>query len=145
MMTLCKILFPLKHCPLKNVLDITRIYIYAQLVLHNCFHMLCRHLSSQLLEMERLIDKMLSTEFERYATADLNRPLVEDQQILEGVGNLQPFKIWWMMVLCLNSNWRKLIILQECVCVRYYIYMTTRQVFFPLPPTSSPGKGGVAM
>jgi vacuolar protein sorting-associated protein 54 len=43
--------------------------------------------------MERLIDKMLSTEFERYATADLNRPLVEDQQILEGVGNLQPFKI----------------------------------------------------
>jgi hypothetical protein len=50
--------------------------------------MLCRHLSSQLLEMERLIDKMLSTEFERYATADLNRPLVEDQQILEGVGSL---------------------------------------------------------
>ena len=44
-----------------------------------------RHLSSQLLEMERLIDKMLSTEFERYATADLNRPLVEDQQVLEGV------------------------------------------------------------
>jgi len=50
--------------------------------------MLCRHLSSQLLEMERLIDKMLSTEFERYATADLNRPLVEDQQVLEGVGIL---------------------------------------------------------
>jgi vacuolar protein sorting-associated protein 54 len=37
--------------------------------------------------MERLIDKMLSTEFERYATADLNRPLDEDQQILEGVGS----------------------------------------------------------
>jgi hypothetical protein len=52
------------------------------------FHMLCRHLSSQLLEMERLIDKMLSTEFERYATADLNRPLDEDQQILDGVGSL---------------------------------------------------------
>ncbi|PNF33403.1 Vacuolar protein sorting-associated protein 54 [Cryptotermes secundus] len=43
-----------------------------------------RHLSSQLLEMERLIDKMLSTEFERYATADLNRPLDSDQQILDG-------------------------------------------------------------
>jgi hypothetical protein len=41
--------------------------------------------------MERLIDKMLSTEFERYATADLNRPLVEDQQVLEGVGNLQTY------------------------------------------------------
>jgi vacuolar protein sorting-associated protein 54 len=38
--------------------------------------------------MERLIDKMLSTEFERYATADLNRPLVEDQQVLEGVSNV---------------------------------------------------------
>jgi hypothetical protein len=37
------------------------------------------------MEMERLIDKMLSTEFERYATADLNRPLDEDQQILDGV------------------------------------------------------------
>ncbi|KDR08332.1 Vacuolar protein sorting-associated protein 54, partial [Zootermopsis nevadensis] len=43
-----------------------------------------RHLSSQLLEMQHLIDKMLSTEFERYATADLNRPLGEDQQVLEG-------------------------------------------------------------
>jgi hypothetical protein len=41
--------------------------------------------------MEHLIDKMLSTEFERYATADLNRPLVEHQQVLEGVGNLQPY------------------------------------------------------
>lgn len=29
----------------------------------------------QLTEMEKLIDKMLTTEFERYATADLNRPL----------------------------------------------------------------------
>lgn len=73
-----KTLTPLKDCPSTNVC----IYIC------NYFHMLCRHLSSQLLEMERLIDKMLSTEFERYATADLNRPLVEDQQVLEGVGIL---------------------------------------------------------
>nr|CAD7451911.1 unnamed protein product [Timema tahoe] len=43
-----------------------------------------RHLGSQLLEMERLIDKMLSTEFERYATADLNRPLTQEQHVLEG-------------------------------------------------------------
>ncbi|XP_022906084.2 vacuolar protein sorting-associated protein 54 [Onthophagus taurus] len=33
-----------------------------------------RHLPSQLKEMSRLIDKMLSTEFERYAAADLHRP-----------------------------------------------------------------------
>lgn len=37
----------------------------------HCF----RHLPLQLKEMERLIDKMLTTEFERYCTADLNRPL----------------------------------------------------------------------
>ncbi|XP_046587056.1 vacuolar protein sorting-associated protein 54 isoform X1 [Neodiprion lecontei] len=43
-----------------------------------------RHFSSQLTEMERLIDKMLSTEFERYATADLNRPLGGENVILDG-------------------------------------------------------------
>ncbi|KAF7996326.1 hypothetical protein HCN44_001958 [Aphidius gifuensis] len=43
-----------------------------------------RHLSSQLTEMERLVDKMLSTEFERYATADLNRPLTNDNTVLDG-------------------------------------------------------------
>lgn len=36
----------------------------------HCF----RNLPLQLLEMERLIDKMLTTDFEKYATADLNRP-----------------------------------------------------------------------
>lgn len=50
--------------------------------------------------MERLIDKMLSTEFERYATADLNRPLVEDQQVLEGVGILWPY--YNMVNNCIN-------------------------------------------
>lgn len=44
-----------------------------------------RHLSSQLVEMEKLIDKMLSTEFERFATADLNRPLSSDNSVLDGV------------------------------------------------------------
>uniref|UniRef100_A0A182NTX3 Vacuolar protein sorting-associated protein 54 n=1 Tax=Anopheles dirus TaxID=7168 RepID=A0A182NTX3_9DIPT len=39
----------------------------------HCF----RHLPSQLAEMELLIDKMLKTDFERYATADLNRPFTE--------------------------------------------------------------------
>ncbi|XP_035781042.1 vacuolar protein sorting-associated protein 54-like [Anopheles albimanus] len=40
----------------------------------HCF----RHLPSQLSEMELLIDKMLKTDFERYSTADLNRPLSGD-------------------------------------------------------------------
>ena len=38
-----------------------------------------RHLSSQLTEMERLIDKMVSADFVRHVTSDLNRPL--DQQL----------------------------------------------------------------
>lgn len=47
-----------------------------------------RHLSSQLTEMERLVDKMLFTEFQRYATADLNRPLNDDNVVLDGVSLL---------------------------------------------------------
>ncbi|KAJ8669831.1 hypothetical protein QAD02_001090 [Eretmocerus hayati] len=43
-----------------------------------------RHLGSQLLEMEKLIHKMLHTEFEKYATADLNRPLSGDYTVLDG-------------------------------------------------------------
>ncbi|XP_066260954.1 vacuolar protein sorting-associated protein 54 [Euwallacea similis] len=42
-----------------------------------------RHLPSQLKEMSKLIDKMLNTEFERYAAADLHRPLNSDEGVLE--------------------------------------------------------------
>ncbi|XP_057333954.1 vacuolar protein sorting-associated protein 54 [Microplitis mediator] len=42
-----------------------------------------RHLSSQLTEMEKLVDKMLFTEFQRYSTADLNRPLTNDYSVLD--------------------------------------------------------------
>ncbi|CAH1156225.1 unnamed protein product [Phaedon cochleariae] len=42
-----------------------------------------RHLPSQLKEMQKLIDKMLSTEFERYAAADLLRPLDSNGSVLE--------------------------------------------------------------
>lgn len=42
-------------------------------------------MSSQLTEMEKLVDKMLSTEFQRYATADLNRPLGGENTVLDGV------------------------------------------------------------
>lgn len=46
-----------------------------ELVGIHCF----RNLPSQLLEMERLIDKMLKTDFEKYATADLNRPWTDGE------------------------------------------------------------------
>ncbi|XP_076265823.1 VPS54 subunit of GARP complex scat isoform X1 [Rhynchophorus ferrugineus] len=42
-----------------------------------------RHLPSQLKEMCKLIDKMLSTEFERYTAADLHRPLDANEGVLE--------------------------------------------------------------
>ncbi|KAK2170701.1 hypothetical protein LSH36_1g18004 [Paralvinella palmiformis] len=42
-----------------------------------------RHLGSQLAEMEKVIDKMLQEEFVRYATADLNRPLSDSENIME--------------------------------------------------------------
>lgn len=42
-----------------------------------------RHLPSQLKEMSRLIDKMLSTEFEKYAAADLHRPFNASLEVLE--------------------------------------------------------------
>uniref|UniRef100_A0A182K0X0 Vacuolar protein sorting-associated protein 54 n=1 Tax=Anopheles christyi TaxID=43041 RepID=A0A182K0X0_9DIPT len=48
----------------------------------HCF----RHLPSQLCEMELLIDKMLKTDFERYSTADLNRPFpvaASEERVLE--------------------------------------------------------------
>jgi vacuolar protein sorting-associated protein 54 len=43
-----------------------------------------RHLPHQLKELEKLIDKMLTTDFERYTTSDLNRPLLEvDNRVLD--------------------------------------------------------------
>lgn len=46
----------------------------------HCF----RHLPHQLKELERLIDKMLTTDFEKYTTSDLNRPLHEiDYRVLD--------------------------------------------------------------
>ena len=36
-----------------------------------------RHLGSQLVELEKLIDKMLQDEFSRFIAADLHRPLDE--------------------------------------------------------------------
>uniref|UniRef100_A0A1B6DGB4 Vacuolar protein sorting-associated protein 54 n=1 Tax=Clastoptera arizonana TaxID=38151 RepID=A0A1B6DGB4_9HEMI len=44
-----------------------------------------RHLGSELNEMVKVIGTLMTGEFERYATADLNRPLLEsEEQVLEG-------------------------------------------------------------
>jgi hypothetical protein len=72
--------------------------------------------------MERLIDKMLSTEFERYATADLNRPLVEDQQVLEGVGNLWPY--YNMMKSCVICKLKLKEVFYTLYCRAVYVFRT---------------------
>lgn len=46
----------------------------------------CRHLSSELSEHEKLIDKMVSADFTKYITEDLNRPLDDSRPLLEEVG-----------------------------------------------------------
>ncbi|XP_038112094.1 vacuolar protein sorting-associated protein 54 [Culex quinquefasciatus] len=63
-----------------DLIGTTQEILSQELVGVHCF----RHLPSQLSEMERLIDKMLTTDFERYATADLNRPFGEvPEKVLE--------------------------------------------------------------
>ena len=54
-----------------DLIGTTQEVVHQELMSVHCF----RYLSSQLAEMENLIEKMLSTEFERLTTAELNRPL----------------------------------------------------------------------
>ncbi|XP_062135146.1 vacuolar protein sorting-associated protein 54 [Drosophila sulfurigaster albostrigata] len=58
-----------------DLISTTQEILAAELLGVHCF----KHLPMQLGEMEKLIDKMLTTEFERYAANDLNRPLLEAQ------------------------------------------------------------------
>lgn len=57
-----------------DLISTTQEIVAQELVGIHCF----KHLPSQLNEMERLIDKMLTTDFEKYATIDLSRPLNAD-------------------------------------------------------------------
>ncbi|KAH8334535.1 hypothetical protein KR059_011244 [Drosophila kikkawai] len=56
-----------------DLIGTTQEILSAELLGIHCF----KHLPMQLSEMEKLIDKMLTTEFERYAASDLNRPLTD--------------------------------------------------------------------
>lgn len=68
----------------------------------NIFFFLCRHLGSQLCELEKLIDKMMIAEFSTYSHSDLNRPLEDDCQILEEVCVLN-CGMKWTSLLSVNS------------------------------------------
>lgn len=56
-----------------DLISTTQEIVAQELVGIHCF----KHLPSQLTEIERLIDKMLATDFEKYSTANLNQPLIE--------------------------------------------------------------------
>ena len=55
-----------------DLISTTQDIVSQELLGIHCF----KHLPSQLREMEVLIDKMLTTDFEKYLAADLNRPLI---------------------------------------------------------------------
>ncbi|XP_063699613.1 vacuolar protein sorting-associated protein 54 [Culicoides brevitarsis] len=63
-----------------DLISATQDILTKELTSIHCF----KHLPSQLVEIDRLIDKMLETEFQRYSTADLNRPLLtKDDRVLD--------------------------------------------------------------
>lgn len=63
-----------------DLIGTTQEILAQELTTVHCF----RHLPHQLKELEKLIDKMLTTDFERYTTSDLNRPLLEaDNRVLD--------------------------------------------------------------
>ena len=62
-----------------DLISTTQEVVHQELMSIHCF----RYLSSQLSEMENLIEKMLLTEFERLTTAELNRPLKEAVLVVE--------------------------------------------------------------
>lgn len=63
-----------------DLISTTQEIVAQELVGIHCF----KHLPSQLTEMERLIDKMLTTDFEKYSTLALSRPLIDDRSQLDG-------------------------------------------------------------
>lgn len=63
-----------------DLISTTQEILAQELTSIHCF----RHLPHQLKELEKLIDKMLTTDFEKYTTSDLNRPLLEvDSRVLD--------------------------------------------------------------
>lgn len=63
-----------------DLISTTQEILAQELSTIHCF----RHLPHELKELEKIIDKMLMTEFEKYTTSDLNRPLLEtDKNVLD--------------------------------------------------------------
>lgn len=63
-----------------DLISTTQEILAQELSTIHCF----RHLPHELKELEKIIDKMLMTEFEKYTSSDLNRPLLDtDSRVLD--------------------------------------------------------------
>lgn len=63
-----------------DLISTTQEILAQELSTIHCF----RHLPHELKELEKFIDKMLTTEFEKYTSSDLNRPLLNvDNRVLD--------------------------------------------------------------
>lgn len=63
-----------------DLISTTQEILAQELSTIHCF----RHLPLELKELEKIIDRMLTTEFEKYTSSDLNRPLLEaDCRVLD--------------------------------------------------------------
>lgn len=64
-----------------------------------------RNLNSELNEMLFLIDNLMAGEFQKYATTDLNRPLLDSQaNILEGVSLIFVFSLLPFLLFVFNED-----------------------------------------
>lgn len=84
-----------------DLINSTQELVAKELAGIHCF----KHLPSQLKEMERLIDKMLTTDFEKYSTADLNRPLSDaDATTAAGAAAAPPIVLDEDKLVCIISG-----------------------------------------
>ncbi|XP_043210822.1 vacuolar protein sorting-associated protein 54-like [Amphibalanus amphitrite] len=103
-----------------------------------------KHLSSQLTEMERLIDKMVSADFVRHVTSDLNRPL--DQQL--AAEEEQLVAILFGMLRLKNCHMVELYKEEACTAVRAVVKQTVIEALAaaeleePDPAEGGGGGGG---
>ncbi|XP_037957954.1 vacuolar protein sorting-associated protein 54 [Teleopsis dalmanni] len=85
-----------------DLIGTTQEILTQELVGIHCF----KHLPMELIEMEKFIDSMLTAEFERYASADLNRPLSDVLKETDSVNTEDDKLVCIVMGLLRKKNFR---------------------------------------
>ena len=67
---------------------VIRIFYFMSIDNACFFFVFCRHLGSQLAELEKIIDMMLHADLIKYVTAELNRPITDLQALADEVGDV---------------------------------------------------------